>query len=111
MATIPRFRKFQRLEKVEDVSTAGSQSPQLSRSPSSTSVGGGPNPCCHRSFVSFSWKRYERAVQELSRLSDRELADIGITRGDIHRIAKGQSRCQCGVMMSAFGTKRTSSSS
>jgi len=24
-------------------------------------------------------------------LSDRELADIGITRGDIHRIAKGQS--------------------
>jgi uncharacterized protein YjiS (DUF1127 family) len=40
------------------------------------------------------WKRYERAVQELSRLSDRELADIGITRGDIHRIAKGQSRHQ-----------------
>ena len=37
------------------------------------------------------WKRYERAVQELSRLNDRELADIGITRGDIHRIAKGQS--------------------
>jgi len=34
-------------------------------------------------------KRYERAVQELSRLSDRELADIGITRGDIYRIAKG----------------------
>ena len=40
------------------------------------------------------WKRYERAVQELSRLSDRELADIGITLGDIHRIAKGQSRRQ-----------------
>ena len=38
------------------------------------------------------WKRYERVVQELSRLSDRELADIGITRGDIHRIARGQSR-------------------
>jgi uncharacterized protein YjiS (DUF1127 family) len=33
------------------------------------------------------WKRYERVVQELSRLSDRELADIGITRGDIDRIA------------------------
>ena len=28
------------------------------------------------------WKRYGRVVQELSRLSDRELADIGITRGD-----------------------------
>ena len=40
------------------------------------------------------WKRYGRVVQELSRLSDRELADIGITRGDIHRIAKGQSRRQ-----------------
>jgi uncharacterized protein YjiS (DUF1127 family) len=38
------------------------------------------------------WKRYGRVVQELSRLSDRELADIGITRGDIHRIARGQSR-------------------
>ena len=38
------------------------------------------------------WKRYGRVVQELSRLSDRELADIGITRGDIHSIAKGQSR-------------------
>jgi uncharacterized protein YjiS (DUF1127 family) len=33
------------------------------------------------------WKRYERVVQELSRLSDRELADIGITRCDIDRIA------------------------
>ena len=37
------------------------------------------------------WKRYGRVAQELSRLSDRELAD-GITRGDIYRIAKGQSR-------------------
>ena len=34
-----------------------------------------------------SWKRYGTAVQELSQLSDRELADIGITRGDIPRIA------------------------
>jgi uncharacterized protein YjiS (DUF1127 family) len=33
------------------------------------------------------WKRYELAVQELSQLSDRELADIGITRSDIPRIA------------------------
>jgi uncharacterized protein YjiS (DUF1127 family) len=36
-------------------------------------------------------KRYGRVVQQLSRLSDRELADIGITRSDIPRIAKGQS--------------------
>ena len=33
------------------------------------------------------WKRYGLAVQELSQLSDRELADIGITRSDIPRIA------------------------
>jgi uncharacterized protein YjiS (DUF1127 family) len=37
-------------------------------------------------------KRYGRVVQELSRLSDRELADIGITRGDIDRIARGRAR-------------------
>ena len=33
------------------------------------------------------WKRYGAAVQELSNLSDRELADIGITRSDIPRLA------------------------
>jgi uncharacterized protein YjiS (DUF1127 family) len=38
-----------------------------------------------------SWKRYGLAVQELSQLSDRELADIGITRSDIPRIASEQS--------------------
>ena len=39
-----------------------------------------------------TWKRYGVAVDELSHLSDRELADIGITRGDIPRIAWEQSR-------------------
>jgi len=39
-----------------------------------------------------TWQRYGRDVQELSRWSDRELADIGITRCDIRRIARGQSR-------------------
>lgn len=39
-----------------------------------------------------SWKRYGVAVNELSHLSDRDLADIGITRGDIPRIAWEQSR-------------------
>jgi uncharacterized protein YjiS (DUF1127 family) len=34
-----------------------------------------------------AWKRYGTAVQELSHLSDRELADIGITRSDIPRVA------------------------
>jgi len=38
------------------------------------------------------WKRYGVAMQELSQLSDRELADIGITRSDIPRIAWDEAR-------------------
>jgi uncharacterized protein YjiS (DUF1127 family) len=34
-----------------------------------------------------AWKRYGAAVRELSNLNDRELADIGITRSDIPRLA------------------------
>jgi uncharacterized protein YjiS (DUF1127 family) len=34
-----------------------------------------------------AWKRYDAVRRELSHLSDRELADIGITRSDIDRIA------------------------
>jgi uncharacterized protein YjiS (DUF1127 family) len=30
-----------------------------------------------------AWRRYREAVRELSQLSDRELDDIGIRRGDI----------------------------
>ena len=33
------------------------------------------------------WRRYNDSVRELSRLNDRELSDIGITRGDIPRVA------------------------
>jgi len=33
------------------------------------------------------WKRYNRSVAELNRLGDRELADIGISRSDIQRVA------------------------
>jgi uncharacterized protein YjiS (DUF1127 family) len=39
-----------------------------------------------------SWRRYGTAVRELSNLSDRELADIGITRSDIPRIAWDHAR-------------------
>jgi len=35
---------------------------------------------------------YQQTIKELNSLSDRELADIGIGRGDIVRIAKGGSR-------------------
>jgi uncharacterized protein YjiS (DUF1127 family) len=30
-----------------------------------------------------TWRRYNDSIRELSRLGDRELADIGITRSDI----------------------------
>ena len=33
-----------------------------------------------------AWRRYREAVRELSQLSDRELSDIGIRRGDIEFI-------------------------
>jgi uncharacterized protein YjiS (DUF1127 family) len=33
------------------------------------------------------WRRYQQSVGELSRLGDRELADIGISRSDIPRVA------------------------
>ena len=33
------------------------------------------------------WKRYNRNMNELSRLGDRELADIGINRSDIQTVA------------------------
>jgi uncharacterized protein YjiS (DUF1127 family) len=29
------------------------------------------------------WRRYNRSMRELSQLTDRELADIGLTRGNI----------------------------
>lgn len=30
------------------------------------------------------WRRYNRTLNELARLDDRELADIGMTRGDLY---------------------------
>jgi uncharacterized protein YjiS (DUF1127 family) len=35
-----------------------------------------------------SWLRYRRNVEILSRLTDRELADIGLTRGSIGEVAR-----------------------
>jgi uncharacterized protein YjiS (DUF1127 family) len=34
-----------------------------------------------------SWKKYNTTLRELSRLSDRELTDAGISRSDIPRVA------------------------
>jgi uncharacterized protein YjiS (DUF1127 family) len=36
-----------------------------------------------------TYRDYQRNITELSRLSDRELADIGLDRSDIHRVAAG----------------------
>ena len=33
------------------------------------------------------WNRYNQSLSELNRLGDRELADIGISRSDIPRVA------------------------
>jgi uncharacterized protein YjiS (DUF1127 family) len=35
-----------------------------------------------------AWRRYRVSVRELSRLSDRELSDLGIGRGDIEFVAR-----------------------
>ena len=35
-----------------------------------------------------AWRRYREAVRELSQLTDRELSDIGIRRGDIEDVVR-----------------------
>jgi uncharacterized protein YjiS (DUF1127 family) len=39
-----------------------------------------------------AWRNYERSLTELSRLDDRELADIGISRAEIPAVAWGAKR-------------------
>lgn len=39
-----------------------------------------------------TWRNYDKSLRELSRLGDRELADIGISRSDIQRIAWENAR-------------------
>lgn len=35
-----------------------------------------------------NWRRYRETVNELNRLSQRELADLGISRGDINSVTR-----------------------
>lgn len=35
-----------------------------------------------------AWREYRQTVSELSRMSDRELSDLGITRGDIPFVSR-----------------------
>jgi uncharacterized protein YjiS (DUF1127 family) len=55
----------------------------------------GKEPKMLLSIIRFlhTWKRYGVAVRELSNLNDRELADIGITRSDIPRLAWEHAHC------------------
>jgi uncharacterized protein YjiS (DUF1127 family) len=46
----------------------------------------------HRPPKYQAWRRYETVRRELSQLTDRDLADIGITRSDIDRIASREAR-------------------
>jgi uncharacterized protein YjiS (DUF1127 family) len=39
-----------------------------------------------------AWKEYGTTVRELSQLTDRELADLGISRSDIPNVAWDQAR-------------------
>ena len=39
-----------------------------------------------------AWWRYNESTRELARLSDRELADIGISRSEIGRVAWDHAR-------------------
>ena len=39
-----------------------------------------------------AWRNYERSLSELSRLDDRELAEIGISRAEIPAVAWGAKR-------------------
>jgi uncharacterized protein YjiS (DUF1127 family) len=39
-----------------------------------------------------AWWRYNESVRELARLSDRELADIGVTRSEIAAVAWRNAR-------------------
>ena len=45
-----------------------------------------------------AWKRYDTAMQELSYLTDRELADIGISRCDIPRLAREHSIAEMAIL-------------
>ena len=55
----------------------------------SMAVGGVGNIVAHIISLFGSWKDTRVTRRELSRLSDRELDDIGLCRGDIERVARG----------------------
>ena len=69
------------LEQVMEMSTI-----ELNRS---VAVGGVGNVVANLFAMLSAWNDTRVTRRELSRLSDRELDDIGLCRGDIERIARG----------------------
>jgi len=55
----------------------------------SSAVGGVGNVVAQIGLMIASWRDTRTTRRELSRLSDRELDDIGLCRGDIEQIARG----------------------
>jgi uncharacterized protein YjiS (DUF1127 family) len=39
-----------------------------------------------------NWRAYRNTVAELSQLSDRDLSDMGVARGDIYAVARKATR-------------------
>ena len=50
-----------------------------------------------------AWRRYNASLSELYQLGDRELADIGITRSDIPRIAWESADREIKMKSARFG--------
>ena len=69
------------LEQVMEMSTI-----ELNRS---VAVGGVGNVVANFFSMLSTWNDARATRRELSRLSDRELDDIGLCRGDIERVARG----------------------
>ncbi|HEX2216241.1 MAG TPA: DUF1127 domain-containing protein, partial [Xanthobacteraceae bacterium] len=42
----------------------------------------------------YAWRRHDLTVRELSRLGDRELADIGLGRADIARVPRETAQAE-----------------
>ncbi len=55
----------------------------------SVAVGGVGNVVAQITSLIASWRETRMTRRELGRLSDRELDDIGLCRGDIERVARG----------------------
>ena len=58
-------------------------------------MGGEKGPTMFLSLIAAkiaAWRRYRDSVRELSRLSDRELSDLGIARSDIEFVARQSVR-------------------